>query len=185
MSDTPSNSQPTDPPEPHEVSPAEGLRQALRQFASGVTVVTAQMGEEQFGITVSAFSAISLDPPIVMVAINRDSSVGGVIAGAGAFAVHILSHSQRELSERFASDLPGMLKYDGLEISTSAAGAPVLRTESLAVLECRVERIVEIGTHNVVFGLVEHSRSRPEPDEPLLYYHRAYRLLASGTRSDE
>ena len=79
------------------VSP-DDLRQALRQFASGVTVVTAEHEGMRYGITVSAFTSISIDPPIIMVAINMGGEFAGVITGAEHFAVHILSAGQQRIS---------------------------------------------------------------------------------------
>src|SRR5687767_15108057 len=87
------------------VQPDE-MRYALRRFASGVTIVTAELSGEQLGITVTAFAAISLMPPIVMVSINNESPLGEAIVDSEHFAVHILSEDQRTLAERFSQPVP-------------------------------------------------------------------------------
>src|SRR5689334_12108227 len=104
----------------------DDLRQALRQFASGVTVVTAEHDGERYGITVSAFTSISLEPPIIMVAINTSSRLAPLIVDAEHFAVNILAEHQEEISTRFASPLAGVEKYDGIEPASRLSGAPVI-----------------------------------------------------------
>ena len=158
-------------------SPDE-LRQALRQFASGVTVVTAEDDGELYGITVSAFASISLDPPIIMVSINTGSTMAATIAKSEHFAAHILSADQEELSSRFADSLPGSDKYRELNVIRGPSGAPVLDgVRVLAVLDCVLDQTLLVGTHMLMFGRVVHASSLPAPDNPLVYYHRAYRKL--------
>ncbi len=154
----------------------EELRQALRQFASGVTVVTGEDNGEQYGITVSAFSSISLEPPIVMVAINTASPMSEMIARSEHFAVHILSADQEELSNRFANSTTGPEKYRELEVTFSPSGLPML-TGVLAVLDCVLDQTLLVGTHMLMFGRVVHAASLPDAADPLIYYHRMYRKL--------
>lgn len=154
------------------VTPDE-LRQALRQFASGVTIVTAEHDDQLYGITVTAFSSISIDPPVIMVSINNSSPLAGIIIDAEHFAVHILTEAQQELSARFAVSLPGEEKYRNLQIERGASGAPRL-AGALAVLECTLDQTLEVGTHTLMFGRVVHANSNPDPDSPLIYYHRSY-----------
>ena len=158
------------------VSPDE-FRSALRQFASGVTIVTAEFGEEPYGITATSFASVSLDPPIVMVSINNGSPLAASIVDAEHFAVHILSRQQLDLSSRFATSIAGREKYVDLPIERRASGAPVL-PGSLAVLDCVLEETVRIGTHTVMFGRVVAVSSEENAGSPLVYYHRSYRELA-------
>ncbi len=163
----------------------EDFRSALRQFASGVTVVTAQHEGEMYGITVSAFSSISLDPPIVMVSINNTSSISSSILSAEHYAVHILSAEQQPVSEAFSSSVPGDEKYDGLKIRRGATGAPIF-PGALAVLECALYQTLSLGTHTLMFGRVVQVEAVPTAADPLLYYHQAYRRLApDGTAGRE
>src|SRR5205807_4681344 len=94
----------------------EEFKAAMRHFASGVTIVTAEHEDDLYGITVSAYSSISLDPPIVMVAINNASPLTDMILKAEHYAVHILSSDQQELSSIFATSIPGVEKYGDLQI---------------------------------------------------------------------
>lgn len=155
---------------------SEELRGALRQFASGVTVVTAEHDGELHGITVSAFSSISLDPPIIMVAINTASSFTQYIVEAEHFAVHILSADQQELSTRFAASLPWREKYRELRVEAGPTGAPTI-DGVLAVIECTLDQTLMVGTHMLMFGRVIRATAHPEPGSPLIYYHREYRKL--------
>ncbi len=81
----------------------EAFKEALRGWASGVTVVTARSGDKMHGMTVSAFSSVSADPPLVLVCANRTSTTHGIIEEGGVFAVNILASHQQEVSNIFAS----------------------------------------------------------------------------------
>ncbi len=157
----------------------EGLREALRQFASGVTIVTAEAEGVRYGITVSAFSAISLEPPVIMVAINTSSALVDIVVRAEHFAVHILGAEQRELSARFAESMSGEEKYNGLALTTGPTGAPVL-PEVLALFDCALDQTLLVGTHMLMFGRVVQARAVQERANPLIYYHREYRGLSEG-----
>jgi len=155
----------------------EELRQALRQFASGVTVVTAEHDGELHGITVSAFTSISIEPPVIMVAINTASSIIGSILDSEHFAVHILSAEQQELSTRFAASLPSEEKYRELHVEAGPTGAPTI-DGVLALIECALDQTLLVGSHMLMFGRVIRAVSESQPGAPLIYYHRAYRELA-------
>jgi flavin reductase (DIM6/NTAB) family NADH-FMN oxidoreductase RutF len=163
---------------------AEEMRQALRQFASGVTVVTAEYDGEQFGITVTAFASISLTPPVVMVSINNESPLGAAVLASEHFAVHILSEAQRPLAERFARPVPSVEKYSDVPFIYAASGAPIL-SDTLASLDCVLEETVAIGSHTVMFGRVVHARATDSDGSPLLYYNREYRRIDDLSTSDE
>lgn len=156
---------------------AEHLRLAMRRFASGVTIVTAQSDDRRAGITVSAFTSISLDPPVVMVSINSESSAAPVILESGSFAVHILSREQEDLSERFAQTMPWEEKIGKAEWRTGRSGAPIV-TGAITAVDCVLLHSLEIGTHTVMFGRVVDILMKPDvPDAPLLYYDQNYRTL--------
>lgn len=156
---------------------ADDLRAGLRQFASGVTIVTAEHDGELYGITVSAFSSISLDPPIIMVSINNSSTVAGPIIESEHFAVHILSTDQQEISDRFARSGSSAEKYDGLSTRPGPSGAPTF-PGTLALFDCVLAQTLVVGTHTLMFGRVVHVEAKENTGEPLLYYHRAYRRLS-------
>lgn len=157
-------------------APPDDVRQALRQFASGVTIVTAEHGGERYGITVSAFTSISLDPPVIMVSINSSSPLAEMVIASEHFAVHILGNEQEELSTRFATSSSGSEKYHELEVTPGSSGAPTLNG-MLALLDCVLDQTLAVGTHILMFGRVVHAASVFEPGSPLIYYHRSYRRL--------
>lgn len=155
---------------------AERMRNALRQFASGVTVVTAERDGEQFGITVSAFASISLVPPMVMVSINNESPLRDAILESEHFAVHILAEAQQPLAERFARSVPSVEKYIDVPYIYALSGAPIL-SDTLASLDCVLEETNAIGSHTVMFGRVVDARTIDATGRPLLYYNRDYRRI--------
>ncbi|MCB0711218.1 MAG: flavin reductase [Ignavibacteriae bacterium] len=156
---------------------ADSLRRAMRRFASGVTIVTSQHNAEAVGITVSAFSSISLDPPVVMISINRASSAAPVILNAESFAVHILSSEQEMLSVRFAESLPWEEKLGNSTSMTGLTGIPIL-SEAFTAIECWLINAITIGTHSVMFGqVVGIYLHETTPETPLLYYDQNYRTL--------
>jgi flavin reductase len=155
--------------------PAERFRQALAQWASGVTIVTSRSGDVVHGMTVSAFTSVSLDPPLVLVCADKASSTHGVIAESGSFAAHVLTAGQGELSSLFADKQREAERFVGRAWSEGATGAPILE-EALAVLDCKVVAAHDAGDHVIYVGSVEEARLGA--GEPLLYYHGRYRQLA-------
>ncbi|MBC8145033.1 MAG: flavin reductase family protein [bacterium] len=156
------------------------MRRALRRFASGVTIVTAELDGEQLGITVSAFASISLMPPIVMVSINNESPLRDAVITSEHFAVHILSDAQRSLAERFSQPVPSSEKYREVAFILGPSGAPML-SDTLASIDCVLEQTIAIGSHMVMFGRVVYAEAAGKEVEPLIYYNRGYRSLGDPT----
>jgi flavin reductase (DIM6/NTAB) family NADH-FMN oxidoreductase RutF len=156
----------------------EKFKEALRQFASGVTVVTAEHEGERYGITVSAFTSISVQPPIVMVSINNASPLSRIILDSEHFAVHILSSDQEAISALFAASVSGNEKYGELSVELGVSGAPLFKG-ALAILDCVLDQTLEVGTHTLMFGRVVHASAEADSGSPLIYYHRRYWTLKS------
>lgn len=151
----------------------DDFRGALSRFASGVTVVTTQdAAKTPCGLTVSAFSSLSLDPPLVSVCINRSSSSLSAFSESGVFAVNILSEDQEQISRRFASRVPD--RFEGVDYRIGDRGAPVLEG-ALANLECRIVQFYDGGDHTILIGRVESARITD--GRPLLYYRGGYAAL--------
>jgi flavin reductase (DIM6/NTAB) family NADH-FMN oxidoreductase RutF len=155
---------------------SEQFRQALGRWASGVAIVTSRAGERVHGMTVSAFSSVSLDPPLVLVCADKTSDTYAVIAEAGFFAVNILSSEQRDLSNRFASKKDEHRRFVGLETREACTGAPLL-PGCLAHLDCQVVATHDAGDHVIYVGRVE-AADEDADREPLLHFQSAYRTLA-------
>lgn len=149
------------------------FRTALSRFASGVTIVTSLDAEDRFhGITVSAFSSVSLDPPRVLICVDRSTGSHFVLESSQAFVVNVLSSLQTELSERFAAHISN--KFEGVSFETGIDGIPVLHN-CLANLECRVVDIFDGGDHSIFVGEIE--RSTVADGDPLIYFRGDYRKI--------
>ncbi len=152
----------------------EDFRGALSRFASGVTVVTSKCRDGQKrGLTVSAFSSVSLDPPLILVCIERQTTIHDYLAVGCFFAVHILNEEQESLSRRFASKEPN--RFAGIAYKESIEGTPLLE-DVLACMECRIVAVQEGGDHTIFIGEVESTVIRD--GKPLLYYRGGYGNLA-------
>jgi flavin reductase (DIM6/NTAB) family NADH-FMN oxidoreductase RutF len=149
------------------------FRQAMAQFASGVTVVTATRDGKPYGLTASSFASLSLDPPLVLVCLSRTLSTYEIIEGAGVFAVNILSAHQLEVARRFAGLHPSPIdRFDQVEWTPSKNGSPLL-PGCLAWVDCRIRNIYDGGDHSIFVGAVEDAGVTGAGD-PLLYHNRLW-----------
>ncbi|HKU39882.1 MAG TPA: flavin reductase family protein [Polyangiales bacterium] len=155
----------------------QGFKDVLSRFASGVTVVTTMCDGVPHGLTVSAFSSVSLKPPRVLICLGNDTDSKPLIDRSGCFAVHILGRDHVSLGPLFAKLVPGVDDpFLNLSYRVEHTGSPILE-QCLAWLDCRVENAVAIGDHTIYIGDVQ-SAGRTEADgEPVLYYRRAWRVL--------
>ena len=151
------------------------LKDAYARWATGVTIVTARAGDRIHGMTVSAFTEVSLEPPLVLVCIDRRASTQPIIAEGGCFAVNILARDQEPLAQRFASDGAEDCRFAGLHCEAGVTGAPLL-VGSVASLDCRLETTHEAGDHTIYVGEVVGLQL--SDGDPLLFYDRAYCGLA-------
>ncbi len=158
---------------------AQLLRQAMRAWATGVTIVSSHAGGERHGMTVSSFTSISLDPPLVLVSLSQGSRTGELLLRSGEFGVTILSAGQREISERFSGRIPDDAdRFVGVETETLATGVPFVRG-GLAYFDCRLVTRYPAGTNTLFIGEVVAARSL-EAGEPLVYFDQGYRKLEKG-----
>ena len=154
---------------------SEEFRTALSRFPSGVTVVTTRDNEERFhGITVSAFCSLSLEPPRVLICIEKTTGSHEALMASRAFVVNMLGAGQREVSERFASTIDN--KFDGMDLDAGLDGIPVL-LGCIASLECRVTSSYDGGDHSIFVGEVE--RATVYDGDPILYFRGDYRALSA------
>jgi flavin reductase (DIM6/NTAB) family NADH-FMN oxidoreductase RutF len=156
----------------------EALWSAARRFAAGVTVVTTAADEGYLGITVSAFSLVSLEPPLVLVCINEFSQLLDAIQSSGAFAATILSSRQELLAEMFASRAPRPdSAFSSIPHRALLTGAPVL-DGGLAWLDCRLQQAIPAGDHTIFLGTVVAAGVAAGQDDPLIYFGSQYWRLA-------
>jgi flavin reductase (DIM6/NTAB) family NADH-FMN oxidoreductase RutF len=157
---------------------ADDFRRACGCFATGVTiagVVDAQ--GTPHGLTVNSFTSVSLDPPLVLVALAHTASVMDAFRDARFFAVNVLAAGQRALSERFARK--GHDRFDGLAWHAGETGAPLL-PDALAEIECAIRYRFTAGDHDLIVG--EMVRALIREGAPLVYFAGRYRRLAAGGR---
>jgi flavin reductase (DIM6/NTAB) family NADH-FMN oxidoreductase RutF len=155
---------------------SKAYRDCLRHFPSGVTIVTIKNGQEVHGLTVSAFASVSLDPPLIMIAIDHAHGAFPIMEEEGAvFAVNILHQDQAELSDRFAWTKDEDRFKEG-DWGTAITGAPIL-ADALGWLDCTISGRLLAGNHTIYVGEVQAS-GVPRPDEPaLVYWNREYHQL--------
>lgn len=148
------------------------FRKALGCFATGVTVVTTSHPETQapIGVTVSAFSSLSLEPPLVLFCLGNKTSSLDAFKATGRFVINVLAESQRDLSIRFASRSED--KWAGMRWDEGLGGLPLL-PGCIATLECKLVNTVEGGDHMIFIGQVERL-SHQEGGAPLVYFRGAY-----------
>lgn len=152
------------------------LRQVMRFWATGVTVVTAAHGGIRHGMTVSSFTSVSLDPPQVLISLARDSRTHDLVNHSRSFGITILDSSQQDISDLFAGRVPDdMDRLEGLETITLVTGVPLLK-KGLAHLDCRVLTTVGSGTHTIFIAEVLFAQSMDEGN-PLLYFNREYQQI--------
>lgn len=125
-------------------------------------------GSDQ-GMTASAFCSVSLEPPLILVCVERIASIHGAITGCSHFAVNVLAQSQEPIARRFA-EVDGN-RFDGIGFSRGAHSMPVI-DDAIATLECRRTTTYEGGDHTIIIGEVESASWRD--DKPLLYYRGGY-----------
>ena len=153
---------------------ARDFRDALGRFATGITVITA-LGSDGVpaGLTANSFSAVSLDPPMILWCLGKHAASRPVFESCTHFAVNVLDSGQRALSHRFAT--PAEDKFAGLDWSRGLGGAPVF-PDCLARFECRNTQCYDGGDHLIVLGTVERYRHRP--GAPLLFNAGRYGTAA-------
>ncbi|MEW5728543.1 MAG: flavin reductase family protein [Pseudomonadota bacterium] len=148
------------------------FRKALGCFASGVTVVTTVNPRTKalVGVTVSAFSSLSLDPPLVLFCLGKQTSTLDSFKDHGHFAINVLAETQRDLSIRFASRAED--KWAGVAFDACDSGVPWL-SDCLANLECRLVNAIDGGDHVIFVGEVKRLRHQ-EGGSPLVYFRGSY-----------
>jgi len=149
------------------------FRAVMGRFPSGVTVVTTKSadGSDQ-GMTVSAFCSLSLDPPLVLICIERTASAHEALKTAPGFVVNVLAARQEQVARRFS--IVDIDRFEGVGFTRSAAGYAILDDVS-AVIECKRLSVHDGGDHSIIVGEVETTRA--EAGTPLLYYRGGYAQL--------
>ena len=160
------------------------IRQAMRFWATGVTIVTAAHAGVQHGMTVSSFTSISITPPQVLVSVAHNTRTYELIKHSQHFGVTILDANQQEISDRFAGRANPSEDVDrlaGLETIKLVSGTPLLK-QGLAQFDCHVLTTVDSGTNTLFIGEVLAIQAAAEGN-PLIYYNRGYQKITGLSRT--
>jgi len=156
------------------IDPME-FRRTLGRFATGVTIVTTLDGKTDHGMTVSAFSSVSLDPPLVLVCCDKKAESYELLKKSRVFAVNMLSESQKQVSVNFSSHDLKSIRFQNLKIRREVTGAAVFE-DAIAFIDCKVVAIHEAGDHEIFVGQVEKLGYK-ERSNPALFYAGKYRKI--------
>ena len=156
----------------------------MGHFATGISVVTTLDGDQPAGITVNAFSSVSLEPPLVMVALDRGRFITPLVRQFGRYAVNVLGSDQQLLSDCFAHApvSPGREEFCGAAWHAGPTGLPLL-DGSIATLECTTIETFSAGDHDLFIGRVDSMGEQREGIAPLLYFRRRYLRVEQGSDS--
>jgi len=161
------------------------FRGALSRFASGVTVVSTVLDGVDHAMTASAFTSVSLDPPLVLVVSDKTSRFHEAVLATGFWGVSILAEEGLEASAWLAHrGRPLEDQLSGFAFHRGSSGAALL-DDSLAWLECRTEATYDGGDHSILLGAVTAAAVRETVDDPLLYYRSHYGTLVRRSESEK
>ena len=147
---------------------APTFKQALGRFLSGVTVVSAEHDGTRRGMTVSAFSSVSLNPPLILVCLDKRAATLPLVRDAGRFGVSVLGAGQEALSNHFAGWGEATVEWETLGQSPVLAGA-------IARLDCSVHHVLDAGDHDIVIGMVQAADAGD--GAPLAWWSGKYRQV--------
>lgn len=161
-------------------SAEQGLKSLMRVFPQGVTIITTKRGERLYGITISAFTSVSLKPPLVLVSVSKETPTHAALADEESFTVNILSSEQASLSEKFAGRSAGTTdKFHETKFRKGENGCPILEG-ALGFLECKRRSSYDGGDHTIILGEVTNADLR-SGELPLVYYNRQYTTVLLPT----
>jgi flavin reductase (DIM6/NTAB) family NADH-FMN oxidoreductase RutF len=152
---------------------SETLRGAMRAWTTGVAVITARHDDQNYGMTVNSFTSISLEPPLVSVALKKLTHTYEAVEKSGEFAITILSSDQKELSDRFAGKVAGVTdRFEGVPTEILVLSAPLIKG-GMAYFNCRVLNSTPAGENVLIVAEVIAAKREGEGD-PLVYHNRVF-----------
>lgn len=154
----------------------DNFRLAMRQWASGVSVVSTKHDGVFHGMTVSSFSSVSIDPQLVTISLMKNSRTHDYVMSTKIFGITVLSETQQEISKIFAGQIPETEnRFENLETWTLVTGSPFLKG-GLAFLDCRLTDIYDFGSNSLFIGEVVAAKVG-SGGRPLLYFDQQYHML--------
>ncbi len=146
------------------------FRHAMRHVPTGVTVVTTLKHGEPRGITVNAFASVSLEPPSLLICVNREARSYLFISSSRVFCVNVLAGDQRALAEHFSGKVRDR-QFDDVRYAVDTTGAPVL-SDAIAHFDCELAHEYQVGSHSILIGQVVSCGARP--GSPLGYFNGGF-----------
>jgi flavin reductase (DIM6/NTAB) family NADH-FMN oxidoreductase RutF len=153
------------------------FKESMRHLAGAVSVITVGRGDDRTGFTATSVSSLSIEPPSVLVSLNRSSSSWPVLQRHGSFAVNVLAHDQHHIADRFAGrgGIKGVERYHGADWVELVTGTSAL-SDALTVLDCELDEAIDRNSHSILIGRVRAITVRGEA-QPLVYWRGGYRHI--------
>jgi flavin reductase (DIM6/NTAB) family NADH-FMN oxidoreductase RutF len=152
------------------------LRALMGRFPAGVAVVTVELEGQRAGLTVASLVSLSLDPPLVGVAIRRDAALHELLRETNAFAVSLLAAEQEHVAQHFARGIPPIALWEGIEIREPKTPGPPQIEGAVGWLRCRIAAEHETGDHTFFVGEVESAEPGPA-NSSLVFHGQSYLAL--------
>jgi flavin reductase len=163
-----------------QLTSRDDFREAMSRLGAAVNIITSAKDGQDVGFTASAVCSVTDTPPTVLVCINRNASQHDFIKSAGVLCVNVLAHEDAALSPVFAGagNLPMAERFARATWRRLVTGSPVLESAA-AALDCKIDQIVEVGTHSVLFCQVQAIHFGPG-GSGLIYHGRGYHKVSGG-----
>jgi flavin reductase (DIM6/NTAB) family NADH-FMN oxidoreductase RutF len=161
--------------EARPIDVSESLRDVMRSYPQGVTVVTARVNEKLWGMTASSFISASLNPPLVLVSIMKNSVTYDAFMKAKNFAVNMLADDQKSVSDRFAGRVVMRDRFEGLKYYFDLTDSPIIYGV-VGYIECEKWKDVDAGDHTVLIGRVLNAKKLARK-VPLVYFSQQYTTI--------
>lgn len=158
---------------------ADDFKTVMRRWASTVTIITTRADDMVYGLTATAFSSLTVEPPEIFISINKKTRTHPLIEKSGIFCVNFLTPEMKHISDRFAGRHPDEERFKDVRYRREVTGAPVL-DDALAYLDCTVVRSLDAGDHTIFIGLVELAGVQDPEATPLMYFSGQYRHLGGA-----
>lgn len=158
---------------------SEAFRAVMRNLAGGVTIITASWDGQIFGVTVTSFTSVSIDPILVQMSLAHTSRTFGAVKKSGLFGINLLGADQEWLARRCAEKVDK--RWDDVDITNGEHGVPLI-AGALGMLECRVTQEVEVGDHTLF--VAEVLSGYAQDGVPLIYFQGSYRGFSEADKED-
>jgi flavin reductase (DIM6/NTAB) family NADH-FMN oxidoreductase RutF len=155
-----------------ETNLQDGLKQAMRAYPQGVTVATTIGPNGPTGLTVSSFTSVSVEPPLILISIAKGSAIHDLFHETKSYAINFLADDQKSVSDRFAGRTRVKDRFEGLSFTKGVTGSPIIDGVRVAI-ECRAWRVYEGGDHSILVGRVVSAKAF-NSKRPLVYYSQQY-----------